>query len=151
MLTHGYMKRHEVLIPISKRHHDALMVAQLWKKNAPPYPGLPLDTQGKFRYGMSHISNRVMEAISGLRCISDVLMDMELEITHIHAIQASGQELLRNIAHLKADVELMHSFSVKLETYVRLVEREFFSELQEKLSQDEFAHLYENLTPALKH
>lgn len=145
------MKRHEVLIPISKRHHDALMVAQLWKKNAPPYPGLPLDTQGKFRYGMSHLSNRVMEAISGLRCISDVLMDMELEFTHLFTIQESGQEIARNFSHLKADAELMHSFALKLETYVRLVEREFFSELQEKLSQEEFAQLYENLTPALKH
>jgi iron-sulfur cluster repair protein YtfE (RIC family) len=35
------MKRHEALAPLSREHHGALLLAQLLKKDAPAYKGLP--------------------------------------------------------------------------------------------------------------
>jgi iron-sulfur cluster repair protein YtfE (RIC family) len=44
------MKRHPALIPLSQDHHKALLVAQLIKKNAPEYHGLPKDLLGKMNF-----------------------------------------------------------------------------------------------------
>lgn len=44
------MKRHPALIPISQDHHKALLLAQLIKKNAPEYHGLPKDLIGKMNF-----------------------------------------------------------------------------------------------------
>ena len=44
------MKRHNSLIPLSRQHHETLIVAQLIKKGAPVYKGLPEDIEGKREY-----------------------------------------------------------------------------------------------------
>lgn len=44
------MKRHPALIPLSQDHHKALLFAQLLKKNAPEYHGLPIDLIGKMNF-----------------------------------------------------------------------------------------------------
>ena len=44
------MKRHTALIPLSQDHHHGLLLAQLIKKNAPEYKGLPKDLIGKMNY-----------------------------------------------------------------------------------------------------
>ena len=44
------MKRHKGLIPLSQDHHHGLMLAQLIKKGAPEYKGLPTDLIGKVNY-----------------------------------------------------------------------------------------------------
>jgi iron-sulfur cluster repair protein YtfE (RIC family) len=44
------MKRHSALIPLSQDHHKALLLAQLIKKNAPEYHGLPTDIIGKMNF-----------------------------------------------------------------------------------------------------
>ena len=44
------MKRHKALIPLSHDHHHGLLLAQLIKKNAPDYKGLPKDLNGKIKY-----------------------------------------------------------------------------------------------------
>ena len=44
------MKRHEALAPLSREHHEALILAQLLKKGVPAYKGLPTDTAGKISY-----------------------------------------------------------------------------------------------------
>jgi iron-sulfur cluster repair protein YtfE (RIC family) len=44
------MKRHPALIPLSQDHHKALLLAQLLKRNAPEYHGLPKDLIGKMNF-----------------------------------------------------------------------------------------------------
>ena len=44
------MKRHPALIPLSQDHHKALLLAQLLKRNAPEYHGLPNDLIGKMNF-----------------------------------------------------------------------------------------------------
>ena len=41
------MKRHEALAPLSREHHGTLILAQLLKKGAPVYKGLPDTDTGK--------------------------------------------------------------------------------------------------------
>ena len=44
------MKRHSALIPLSQDHHHGLLLAQLLKRNAPEYHGLPKDLLGKMSF-----------------------------------------------------------------------------------------------------
>lgn len=44
------MKRHPALIPLSPDHHHGLLLAQLIKRNAPEYHGLPKDLLGKMNF-----------------------------------------------------------------------------------------------------
>jgi len=44
------MKRHPALIPLSQDHHHGLLLAQLLKRNAPEYHGLPNDLPGKMNF-----------------------------------------------------------------------------------------------------
>jgi iron-sulfur cluster repair protein YtfE (RIC family) len=44
------MKRHPALIPLSQDHHHGLLLAQLLKRNAPEYHGLPKDLLGKMNF-----------------------------------------------------------------------------------------------------
>ncbi|MCB9249641.1 MAG: hemerythrin domain-containing protein [Ignavibacteriales bacterium] len=44
------MKRHKSIIALSHDHHHGLMLAQLIKKNAPEYKGLPSDLIGKVNH-----------------------------------------------------------------------------------------------------
>jgi len=44
------MKRHPALIPLSQDHHHGLLLAQLLKRNAPEYLGLPKDLPGKMNF-----------------------------------------------------------------------------------------------------
>ena len=44
------MKRHPALISLSHDHHHGLLLAQLLKRNAPEYHGLPKDLPGKLNF-----------------------------------------------------------------------------------------------------
>ena len=46
------MKRHQALIPLSQDHHHGLLLAQLLKRNAPEYHGLPNDLLGKMQFAI---------------------------------------------------------------------------------------------------
>ena len=46
------MKRHESLAPLSREHHGALILAQLIKRNAPEYKGLPTTIIEKAAYAI---------------------------------------------------------------------------------------------------
>jgi iron-sulfur cluster repair protein YtfE (RIC family) len=47
------MKRHEALAPLSREHHGALLLAQLLRKDAPAYKGLPTLPQEKLIYAVN--------------------------------------------------------------------------------------------------
>ncbi len=54
------MKRHEALAPLSREHHPSLMLAQLLKKDAPVYKGMPVEPDAKAAYAVNlfHVSMR---------------------------------------------------------------------------------------------
>ncbi len=47
------MKRHEALAPLSRDHHEALILAQLLKKDAPAYKNLPTLPNEKAAYAVN--------------------------------------------------------------------------------------------------
>ncbi|MEO6490280.1 MAG: hemerythrin domain-containing protein [Ferruginibacter sp.] len=55
------MKRHESLAPLSREHHKALILAQLLKKDAPDYKGLPTEPQDKLVYAIGLFNESLKE------------------------------------------------------------------------------------------
>lgn len=59
------MKRHETLIPFSREHHEALILAQLLKRTGHVYNGLPASTEGKIEYAMNFFNKHLLHHMAG--------------------------------------------------------------------------------------
>ena len=53
------MKRHDALAPLSREHHSALLLAQLLKKEAPAYKGMPTALNEKAAYALNIFTTKL--------------------------------------------------------------------------------------------
>lgn len=146
------MKRHESLAPLSREHHDGLILAQLLKKGAPAYRGLPTDLAGKLSYARdlyeslleAHflLEEKVLELVGGRHPDIDSLAG-EIRNEHrslsrkFHALSYTDSSL-----EGKLD-ELGH----ELENHIRKEERLLFPVMQEQCTAvdlEAIGHLIEN-------
>lgn len=146
------MKRHEALIPLSRDHHSALLLARLIQKGAPEYKGLPTDIAGKAAYAVkfyhdelvTHFlmeENGLLEKIKGVSEKIDTLSD---EILHEHRELRLLFELLPVSEKLE---EHLDTLGYALEKHIRKEERELFPLIQESCSET----LLAEITPLLIH
>lgn len=130
-----FMKRHETLQPLSREHHEVLVLAQLLKKDAPPYKGLPRDTEGKAQYALDFYSKHIVShfyteekilfpAVSGYNARIDDL---------IAELQAEHSQIISLFEQLKLGIskaETMDKLGRLLTHHVRKEERELFESIQ---------------------
>jgi hemerythrin-like domain-containing protein len=136
------MKRHPALIPLSQDHQKGLLLAQLLKKNAPEYKGLPKDPIGKMNYAKEVYNNDldqhfreeeefVFPALNGK---SKDIDEMVTEILNEHKI------LKNSILSFKDDENLidnMDKIGYLLESHIRKEERYLFEKIPQVLSEEE--------------
>ncbi len=134
------MKRHPALIPLSREHHQILLLAQLLKKDAPPYKGLPTDTEGKIAYARDlfsslinhHMAREEEQLFSYL-----VGKNQELEVL-CEDLRKDHQEirsLFQQLESTQDQRETTDQLGRLLERHVRQEERVFFEMIQEKLDE----------------
>ena len=133
------MKRHPALIPISREHHDSLILARLLQKDAPPYKGLPLDVEGKAVYALDFYKNKlishfiaeekILPLVKGLNLEIDVLIS---EILEEHDRFRSSFNAI-NIQNNMADH--LDKLGKDLELHIRKEERQLFPLIQENCSE----------------
>ncbi|UZR92847.1 hemerythrin domain-containing protein [Chondrinema litorale] len=129
------MRRHPKLTPVSRQHRKMLMLAQLLKKNAPAYKGLPTTPEGKVEYAIGIYVNLIED-------------HMEIEEKHIFPMAMKIDEQLEFLANelkeehkvlkekflslnpIDPNIELMNDLGERLEKHIRKEEREFFQQLQ---------------------
>ncbi len=123
-----------------------LVVAQLLKSDAPAYPKLPQDIEGKSRYALQCFEDemklhwqqeeeRLFPSIAGKDPAIDQL---------IYQLQDDHVELALRFERLGAEVNqvfAMDEIGHLLEAHIRLEERELFQRIQEVLTEDELASL----------
>lgn len=144
------MKRDIHLIPISRQHHQMLMLAQLLKKNAPPYKGLPSDLAGKAHYALlkfktlikPHFQNEEDNLIAKLRNYDPDVEQLCQEILEEHQNLEESFEQIRQ-HHLSEDI--LDTLGKQLELHIRKEERVFFQMIQEKLKPEEMEKIGQNL------
>lgn len=138
------MKRHPILIPISREHHQVLLLAQLLKKDAPLYRGLPDTLDGKLEYARTkyqellllHLKRDQESLYPYLRQwpeLSDLLEEL---MAQSHWMTRTFEMLDKSATAEKLD-QIGHS----LEQYVRTKERKLFQTAQELLDETEMLTL----------
>lgn len=136
------MKRHKALILLSHDHHKGLLLAQLLKKNAPPYKGLPSDPDGKMNYAIEafrsdltiHFKDEEEILFPLLRNKTSELDEIIGELLHEHKIIKDGISSLKQSDEL---VKQLDEIGVMLEKHIRKEERILFQKAQSVLSEAE--------------
>ncbi|HSL89975.1 MAG TPA: hemerythrin domain-containing protein [Ignavibacteriaceae bacterium] len=136
------MKRHKALILLSHDHHKGLLLAQLLKKNAPPYKGLPTDPAGKMNYAIEafksdltiHFKDEEEILFPLLRNKTSELDTLIDELLDEHKKIEDGISSLNKSDDLVVD---LNKIGVILENHIRKEERILFQMAQSVLSEVE--------------
>lgn len=140
------MKRHKALILLSHDHHKGLLLAQLLKKNAPPYKGLPTDPDGKMNYAIEafksdltiHFKDEEEILFPLLRNQTTEIDKLIDELLDEHKIIEAGISSLNNSDDLVNDLD---KIGVVLEEHIRKEERILFQKAQSILSDNELSSI----------
>lgn len=134
------MKRYEALAPLSREHHGALILAQLMKRNAPAYRGLPTDVAGKVLYAFDFCQNNLLPHF-----IKEEALLEKVKHTH-NAIAVLAETIVKEHAVLKNKFLLLETAADKetalnelgflLEAHIRKEERILFPLIQEHCSEE---------------
>jgi iron-sulfur cluster repair protein YtfE (RIC family) len=140
------IKRHKSLQPLSRDHHQGLILAQLLKRNAPEYKGLPKNIEGKKDYTISFYKNELKQHFLDEENILfplavnkndelDILLE-ELLIEHREI-----NYLIEKISSSSQPENLLDELGVKLESHIRKEERKVFVKIEAVLSDRELLEL----------
>lgn len=145
------MKRHEALQPLSRDHHETLILAQLLKKGAPKYRGLPGDREGKIIYARSLFSEKISAHFEHEESIIKKLVELKSDTLNDlgEVVKTDHRELREMFAKLHQDSaeEDLDVLGKKLEAHVRMEERIYFPKVEELCP----ASLMEEISSGLKH
>ena len=136
------MKRHPALIPLSQDHQKGLLLAQLLKKNAPEYKGLPKDPIGKMNYAKEVYNNELDQHFSEEEeFVFPYLTNKRKEIDELVTEILSEHRILKtSIFALKDNSTLiveMDKIGYLLEAHIRKEERNLFEIIPQVLSEEE--------------
>lgn len=143
------MKRHEVLVPLSREHHDALILAQLLKKDAPNYKGLPTDHLGKIEYTIQLFNTKLKhhfavedKLLAVAKHYNESIAQLTLEIKNEHEQLTKMILGLTTSKQLAIDLDVLGNY---LEQHVRKEERVLFPLIQEHCDEVTLQQLKELL------
>ena len=136
------MKRHPALIPLSQDHHHGLLLAQLLKRNAPEYHGLPKDLIGKINFAkdifhkeLEHHFRDEEEFVFPYLKGKDVELDnLIYEILNEHIILKEKILSLNDNPNL---IDQLDEIGKILDEHIRKEERVLFEKAQMILNDDE--------------
>ncbi len=132
------MKRHETLAPLSRDHHGALILAQLLKKGAPPYKGLPDEPGGKARYALNFFKASLEEHFIKeekiLLKVKQYHIAIEKLTTEIIAEHEQLKKLFGSLGDTKDLPGTLDQLGTLLEAHIRKEERVLFPLIQEHCS-----------------
>lgn len=134
------MKRHKALILLSHDHHRGLLLAQLLKKNAPSYKGLPKDPAGKMNYAIEAFeSDLIIHFKDEEEILFPLLRNKTSELDKlIDELLDEHKKIEDGISSLnKADdlVDDLDKVGIILENHIRKEERILFQKAQSVLSE----------------
>jgi iron-sulfur cluster repair protein YtfE (RIC family) len=145
------MKRHDALVPLSRDHHGALILAKLLQKGAPAYKELPTDLPGKAAYASRFFDNELTPHFAaeekcllgyakgvdaGIDALLETMKEQHLQLRTLFGQIATATDLA---THLDATGAL-------LEAHVRMEERQLFPLIQEHCSAEQLQHILVSLT-----
>jgi hemerythrin-like domain-containing protein len=134
------MKRHEAIAPLSRDHHGSLLLAQLLKKNAPVYRGMPDNAKDKAWYAQQQFEGQIKKHFEQEEAMLEMVKDVHPGInTRAAEIKAEHRELTALFYSLENATDLetaMDSLAIALETHIRKEERMLYPLLQQHCSEE---------------
>ncbi len=125
------MKRHEALQPLSREHHETLILSQLLKIGAPAYKGLPGDNEGKIIYAKALFDEKIARHF-----LAEERIVEKLKETGSILLIEKGDEIIRDHEVLRqmfnklsvqfSSPEDLDILGKRLEGHVRMEERIYF-------------------------
>ena len=145
------MKRHPALIPLSREHHGALILARLLQKDAPVYKGLPTDIQEKAEYAYKFYQEELVKHFEDeervLKLVTGVESNLDLMIKTIYSEHQELHKLFQSIDKHPDLTSHLDQIGKTLETHVRKEERELFPLMQETCNEDLMIKVDKSLSP----
>jgi hemerythrin-like domain-containing protein len=136
------MKRHPAFIPLSREHQKGLMLAQLIKKNAPDYQGLPKDLIGKMNYAKEVYTDDLVQHFKDEEeLVFPFLKGKNKEVDKLISEILNEHILLREkILSLNENPDLINELDEignLLDAHIRKEERILFEKAQVLLNEEE--------------
>jgi len=129
------MKRHSSLAPLSREHHQALILAQLLKKGSPVYKGLPTGIKEKAVYAFNFYQHDLVQhfkdeeiLIGKIQGINPELDKMACEIIEDHRDLRQLFDQLNSSNDIATHLDRLGQ---SLEQHIRKEERIFFPMIQQ--------------------
>jgi len=145
------MTRHPSLVPLSREHHGALILARLLQKGAPAYKGLPEDTAGKAAYATQFYQDELIphfeEEEKMLKLVSGVKGTLD---SMIQIITGEHRNLTAGFLAIPEHTDLpnhLHKLGKALEAHVRKEERELFPLIEVSCDAEQLAAIAQLLSP----
>jgi hemerythrin-like domain-containing protein len=144
------IKRHKALQPLSRDHHQGLILAQILKKGAPEYKGMPSTIEGKKEYAIAFSESELKQHFmmeENVLFAYAVNKNEELD-TLIKELLIEHREIIYLIEKITSSSQpenLLDEFGRKLESHIRKEEREVFVKVEEALSENELQELASKL------
>ena len=128
------MKRHEALIPLSREHHDGLILARLLQKDAPAYKGLPTHDEGKAAYAIDLFNKILKQHFATEELMLSAIQNVHPEIDRLsEEITSEHKQLTAAFHSLNQSSNLHHAIDelgINLEQHIRKEERVLFPLIQ---------------------
>lgn len=133
------MKRHESLTPLSREHHGALILAQLVKRGAPVYKGLPTTIDDKIDYAVNyyqqHLKKHFDQEEAMLQQVRGAAISIDAMAEEIIAEHTMLQGLfleLKDAADAEAALNVLGN---ELDVHIRKEERQLFPLIQKHCTE----------------
>lgn len=125
---------------LSREHHGALILAQLLKKGAPVYKGLPTDLTGKADYAIQFYQDNLIkhfeeEEQAVIKKIDGINADLDKLANEITTEHKELRVLFTSIENTDELPTHLDKLGNALEQHIRKEERIFFPMIQELCSE----------------
>ncbi len=145
------IKRHKGLAPLSRDHHQGLILAQLIKKDAPDYKDLPKTTSDKVKYTISFYKS---ELVKHFKNEEDILYpavknkseEIDELFEDIFSEHKKIKQLMAQLESGENKTDILNELGVLLELHIRKEERLLFEKIQNLLSEEELTQLEKQLS-----
>lgn len=135
------MKRHAALVPLSRQHHDTLILSQVIKKGAPDYRGMPTTIEGKKEAVVNHFHSHL---INHFKIEEELFAKLKNRFPGIDELIAQLIQEHRRIESLIGEIsnhaspeEKLNELGLLLESHIRKEERQLFELIPQKF-EDSF-------------
>ncbi|MCO4292756.1 hypothetical protein NF867_07775 [Solitalea sp. MAHUQ-68] len=135
------LKRHSSLIPISQKHHDILVLAQLMSQKKPVYKGLPTSDEDRKVYALNFYVGRLKpyfknEQFKVFSYFSGYDSEVDALIYKISNEQEKIIALFEELPQSENTALLMAEISRLLIHNIRIQERDLFQQIQQKFTPE---------------